>query len=89
VFSSRRYVLKRYDALLVSANGEPVLGVANIHGYNAAAQKRISDLASRQLPFVIATTNPMRLERLVEARNKLSPTMAGELICTLPPGVFA
>ena len=81
--------LKRYDALLVNANGEPVLGVANIHGYNAAAQKRISDLASRQLPFVIATTNPMRLERLVEARNKLSPTMAGELICTLPSGVFA
>lgn len=81
--------LKMYDALLVNANGEPVIGVATIHGYNAAAQKRISALAGRQLPFVIATTNPLRLERLVAARDALNPAMAGEVAMLLPNAVVA
>ena len=81
--------LRMYDSLLVNANGEPVIGVASIHGYNAAAQKRIAALAVRQLPFVIASTNLLRLERLVAARDKLNPAMAGEVVMLLPNGVVA
>lgn len=81
--------LKAYDAVLINANGEPVVGFASIHGYNAAAQKRILSLCARPLPFLIATTNDMRLERLIAARDKANSAMAGEIAMLLPPGVVA
>jgi hypothetical protein len=81
--------LMMYDALLLNANGEPVIGVASIHGYNAAAKKRIAALAGRQLPFVTATLNPHRLERLVVALDELNPVMAGELFLMLPNRLMA
>lgn len=81
--------LTSYDAVLVNANGEPVVGLASIHCYNASAQKRILSLSAKQLPFLIATMNELRLERLLAARDKANSAMAGEIAMLLPPGVVA
>lgn len=81
--------LKTYDALLVNANHEPVLGVALFHGFNAAATKRIHSLAARPLPFLIATTNEPRLQRLIRDRREANPAMAETIEMLLPAGVVA
>lgn len=81
--------LKSYDALLLNANGEPVFGLASIHSLNAAAQKRVLSLSGMPLPFLIATTNDMRMERLLAARRKANSAMAAEIAMLLPPGVIA
>ena len=81
--------LKMYDSLLLNANGEPVYGVASFHGFNAAATKRIHSLAARQLPFLIATTNEPRLQRLIKDRREANAEMADTIEMLLPAGVVA
>ncbi len=81
--------LTAYDAVLVDVDGAPIFGLVTIHGYNAAAQKRILSLSGQALPFLIATTNAQRLDRFVSARAKASPLMAAEITALLPPGVVA
>ena len=80
---------KVYDAVLVNANGEPAFGVALFHGFNAAATKRIHALAARPLPFLIATTNEPRLQRLIRDRREANPDMSDTLEMLLPTGVVA
>lgn len=81
--------LKAYEAVLVDANGNPVFGLVTIHGYNAAAKKRIVALSAMALPFLIVTTNGPRLDRFIAARAEASPSMDAEIITLLPPGVVA
>jgi len=81
--------LKTYDALLVNANHEPVFGLALFHGFNAAATKRIHALAAKPLPFLIATTNEPRLQRLIKDRRAANAEMAETVEMLLPAGVVA
>lgn len=81
--------MKVYDALLVNANREPVFGIATFHGFNAAATKRIHALAARPLPFLIATTNEPRLQRLIRDRREASAEMDELVTMMLPAAVVA